>query len=119
MNYLKNFITPLIFSFLFIIISTLVITILNYFNILNYSLSTYSKLIFTILAFFIGGIKIGNRRQNKRWFEGTKFGLIIILFMIIISLILKAFNYKSIVYYIILLFSSIIGSMLAIKKETR
>ena len=117
MKYLKNLLNPLIFTISFLIISTFIITILNYFNILNYSLTKYLKFIFTIISFLIGGVKIGNRSIKKKWLEGIKFSSIIIIFMLIISLIIDRFNYKNLIYYFILLIATTIGSMIAKGKN--
>lgn len=117
MKYIKKFFNPLLFTITFLIISIFILTILNYSNILNYSLTRYLKFILAIISLIIGGIKIGNRSYKNKWLEGTKFGFIIILFMIIISLIINKFYYKNLIYYFILLISSTIGGMISKGKN--
>ena len=117
MNYLKKIYKPLIYTFSIIIISTLIITALSYFNIINYKISIYLEIITGVIVFLIGGIKIGKLSNKKGYIEGLKFGLIILILMFIISLIFNLFKYKSLIYYLLLLISSIIGSMLGINKK--
>lgn len=117
MNYLKKIFKPIVLTIAFIIIALFIITLLNYFNILGYKLTIYLKFIISIIAFFIGGIMIGYRSNKKGWLEGIKFSLIIILFMIIITLLLNEFEYKALIFYVILLISSVIGSMFGITKN--
>ncbi|HPF82950.1 MAG TPA: TIGR04086 family membrane protein [Bacilli bacterium] len=117
MNFLNKFYKSFTYIILFILISILVITILNYINILDYKFTIYLKFILTILAFFIGGYKIGIKSIKKGWLEGLKFSFIIILLMIILSVILKSFELKSLIFYTILISSSVIGSMTGITKS--
>lgn len=117
MNYLRKVFKPIVLTITFIVIAVFITTLLNYFNILNYKLTIYLKFITSIISFFIGGLMIGYKSKKKGWLEGIKFSLIIISFMIIITLLLNEFEYKSLIFYNILLISSIIGSMFGITKN--
>ena len=119
MNYLKNIYKPFSYLFLIIIGSTFFITILSYFNILNHNISVYLKFLTSIIGFFVGGFLIGKKSIKKGYIEGLKFSLIIIFIMILISIIFKSFKYKSLIYYLILIISSIIGSMIGINKKNK
>ena len=102
---------------IFLFISTFLITLLNYFNILNYTITKYLKFIVIIISFFITGIKLGNQTNKKNFKEIIKFVLPIILLMIIYSLIVNKFNFQALIYYSILLLSSTIGSILTKTKK--
>lgn len=120
MNYLKRILKPFITNILFIIISIFVITFLSYFNILGYKITIYLKLILSILAFIISGYMIGKTSNKNGWLEGLKYSFIIIIPVLIINLLLGTFKYKVLIFYAILSFCSIVGSMIGIarKKET-
>lgn len=117
MNYIKKIYKPYLFSIIFILISIFLVTILNYINILNYNLNMYAKFIIIILSFFIGNYKIGKISTKKGWLEGTKFSIFLLIPMFLITFIIKDFNYKSLIFYSILLISGIIGSMFGISKK--
>lgn len=116
MNYIKN----ISISFLYIIgvtiVLTFIMTLLNYFNIITGSVLTITKIIITFIAIFIGGFIIGKKSKTKGWLEGIKLGIIIIIILSIINfLILRVnFEFKIILYDIIILFSCTFGSIIGI-----
>ncbi len=108
-NYLKSY------AYLFVIIFslTILLSIINYFS--NKELYIF-KILIPIIGIFISAIILGKKSKNKAYIEGTKYGLIYMLFSIIISypILHNSFNIKNIIYYLVVIFSSIIGSMLGI-----
>lgn len=116
MNYIKN----ISISFLYIIgvtiVLTFIMTLLNYFNIITGSVLTITKIIITFIAIFIGGFIIGKKSKTKGWLEGIKLGIIILIILGIINfLILKVnFEFRIILYDIIILFSCTFGSIIGI-----
>ena len=120
MNYIKN----IGISFLYIVgsllILTFIMTFLSYFNIIGDKFTSFLKLLIPIISLFIGGFYLGKRSTKKGWLEGLKLSLIFIFILIIIELFLNiSFEIKNILFYIILIFSSILGSMIGISiKKT-
>lgn len=114
-NYLKN----IGYVFLGIIISTVIITLLNYFGILNGSLLNIILISIIIISLFIGGYLTGKKASRKGYLEGVKFGSIIILLVILLNLIIfkNKFNLISILFYLSLLISSVLGSMIGISRK--
>ena len=116
MNYLKK----LAYSFLYIILSLLIITFiistLNYFNIIS-----LFKIFIPIISLFIGGYFIGSKSTNKGYLEGLKLGLIFSILLIIFNYLAfdNSFKLKYILFYIILITSSIFGSMIGINKNKK
>lgn len=119
MNYIKNFIKPLLFIFGTIIISLLILTPLNYFDLLNNNITTIFKIIIPIIAFFIGGLMLGKHSKKKGWLEGLKLSVIVIIIFILINYIgfNESFKLKSLIFYIILCVTSIFGSVIGINKK--
>ena len=98
------------------LISYLVITILSYFNIIN-NISIL-EIIINIIIMFIGGYLSGIKTKNKGWLEGLKIGTIYVTSLFILNLFfIRAFSFKLILYYIILITSSIVGGMIGILKN--
>ena len=115
MNYLKS----LLWCFCILIISSIIITIFNYFNILNGTILKVLELFIPLISIFIGSYKLGKTSNQKGYIEGLKYGLIWVILFVIICLICKVFDWTSIIYYFILLFISILGSILGINKKKK
>lgn len=119
MKYIKIFIKPLLYTFGFILISLIILTLLNYYNMLNNGIISIIKITIPIVAFFIGGFLLGKSSKKKGWLEGLKFGFITILIFILINYIgfRDSFKFKSIIFYSTLIISSIFGSIFGINKK--
>lgn len=115
MNYLKSF----ILSIIIFISSSIIITIFNYFNIINGIFLKIIFLLIPIISIFIGSYKLGKLSNQKGFIEGIKYGIIWILIFMIINLIIKNFTPLSIIYFIILIFLSILGSILGINRKKK
>lgn len=118
MNYLK-YLKTLIYILIPIIILNLIISLLYYFNIIGDSTANYIKLIIVTLSMLISDIYIGSKANKKGWLEGLKIGIgtIIILFIISYLAFDQGINYKTLIYYFIIVISSILGSMIGINKR--
>ena len=119
MKYLKN----LSFSFLYIIVTILILTfittLLSYFNILNDKIVSIIKIIIPILSMLIGGFYIGKKSLKKGFLEGLKLGGIFSILLIIFNYLAldNSFKFKYLLFYIILIITSILGSMIGINKK--
>lgn len=121
MKYLKK----LGFSFLYIIgtilISTFIITFLNYFNIISDKVISIFKILIPIVSLFIGGFYIGKKSNSKGYLEGLKLGLLFSIFLLIFNFLAfsNSFKLKYLLFYIIIITSSILGSMIGINRKKR
>ena len=113
----KNYLTSLGYFFAILIISTLILTIFNYFNILNQKIITILKLLIPIIAIFIASFKLGTHSKQKGYLEGLKIGIIIILTFTIIVLLLDKISIKSLLYYTILVLTAMLSSMIGINRK--
>ena len=116
--YLKNFLKSLLISIISFLVLTLFVTIFNYFNLLSINGMNISKIIIPIISMLIGSFYLGTTVKNKGWLEGIKFSVLIILLLIIINLLIlkNGFEIKNLIYYIIILVSSMVGSMIGINR---
>lgn len=95
-----------------------ILTILNYTQILKFN--SIIKLNFFMIAIitFIFGILNGKTSAKKGYIEGIKMGLIIIALLFILNLIFyRTFNLSTFIYYIVILASSMFGSMIGINLK--
>ena len=80
-NYLKS----IIYTLSIILISTIILTIFNYFNIINGTLLKIIMLIIPLTGVFIGSFKIGKVSNTKGYIEGIKYSVIWILLFLTIN----------------------------------
>ncbi len=104
---------------LILLISTLFITALNYFDIIGKKWVTILEIAFPILAFLIGGIGIGKSSNKNGWLEGLKLAIIFIILMILFNYLGLKNNleFKNIIYYLILMITCIFGSIMGINRQ--
>ena len=112
-KYLKS----LIYTSGILIGSCIIITILNYFNIVSGNLLKIIELLIPIISIFIGSYILGKNSNNKGYIEGLKYGSIWIILFLIINIIFNNFTYLSLVYYLLLLVISILASIIGINKR--
>ena len=119
MEYLKNVGKSLIYMILIIIVSTFIITILSYFNILNNIILPILKLVIILCSTFVGGFIIGKHSKQKGWLEGMKLGLIFIVILVLFNYLglQNKFLMVNLIYYLITLISCTLGSMIGINKN--
>ena len=112
-NYLKS----ILYSIIFILGGLLIITILNYFNILNGNTLSIVRSIIPLIGIFIGSFRLGKVSSKKGYIEGLKYSAFWLLIFILFNIILSNFSVTSIIYYIILILVSVIGSILGINRK--
>ncbi|MBR3161481.1 MAG: TIGR04086 family membrane protein [Bacilli bacterium] len=100
-----------------ILISNIIITILNYFNILNNNIINILNFILPLILIIINSYLLGKKTNKKGYLEGLKFGTIISSIFLSITLITNNYNIKVFIYYIIIIISSILSSTMGINKK--
>ena len=112
---IKNYLKCYGYLFGMIIVMTLNLSLINYFVKIP---STVIKILIPIISLFISSVFLGKSIQEKGYIEGIKFGMGYLIVSMIIKVILgTGFNYKAVIIYILMLFSSIIGSMIGINTK--
>ena len=114
---LKNYGYSLLLFFISIFIITLFITLFSYFNLLSTEIISISYFIIILLSIFISSYILGTKSKEKGYLEGLKLGGLIILIFLLLTVIFDKFTIKSLVYYVILTLTSILGSMIGINKN--
>ncbi len=118
MNYIIKYGKRLLWMSLSIIITLLFITVLYYFNIISKDLNHIFMLINLIINIFISAYILGKNSTKKGYIEGIKHSLIIIILFFIFTLLSReVLSYKVLIYYIIIITSSILGSISGINKK--
>lgn len=118
---MKKVINYLKFTSIFLIIEFAITILMSLLNLLGISSEITSLIIFIfniILIFILNFINAKSKEKNG-YLEGIILGLTIITILILLKLLFfhKAFSISNIIYYLILLFVSIVGGMIGINKK--
>lgn len=119
MNDVVKYLKSLIYILIPILVLNTILSLLYYFNIVGNQVNSYMKLFIVAISMLVGGIYIGSKASKKGWLEGLKIGLEVIILLFVVSYLAydKGVNVKSIIYYFILIMSSMLGSMIGINKR--
>lgn len=121
MNYLKNLGIAFLYALVSFLLLTLLMTTFSYFNILKDGGVTVLKIMIPIISLFIAGFILGKKALKKGWLEGIKIGAVCCIFMIIVNYLAYSYGFeiKNLLYYLILIVSSILGSMIGINMHQK
>lgn len=113
-NY-KQYLKLIIYILLISSFQAILNIVINIPNSINQLLS----LILLGTYLFISNLNIGKRLDDKAYIHGIKNGLITTLTLILLSIITFTFtfNFKTILYYLIIIFISILGCIIGINKK--
>lgn len=99
---------------------TLILTILHYFNLMGDKTADVIKLLIAIVPIAVGGYIVGQSCAKRGWFGGLKFaGIIIVIFFLVTIIFRLGLSPKTIIYYGIVIASSMIGSMIGISTNEK
>lgn len=118
MNNLKKYAKTAIGVPIFLILYILVLSLLHYFGLMK--LSTVENVNFVVMAIiaFIGGFLSGKKASKKGYLEGLKTGGYFAGILLFINIIFfRHFDLYVVLYYLVLVVSSTIGSMIGINLK--
>ncbi len=95
---------------------TITLSLFNVFGI-SKNITNIIIMISMIIMFVIMGYLKGKNSNKKGYLQGLLIGFSLILILALINLISLSINWKSFIYYGILILSSIFGAMLGINKK--
>ena len=110
MNKLLNYLKYFGLFCIFIIVIAIITSLINLTGIKSVTISKLS-VILTALSFFIISVLASNKTKERGIVLGLKLGLSFIIILILVNLIVfkSPFNIDRLIYYIILLASSLLG----------
>lgn len=112
-NRFKNY----LYLMLIVLISSLILAILYLFSNINYNIISTILIIINIIFTFLLGYLYSLRKNEKGLISGLKVGSLYIIIIFFISLILHAFKLNSLMYYGIILLSTILGAIVGKNKR--
>ena len=104
-----------------ILILCAVLACFNIGNILYTKSTDVIIMIGMIVIFAFIGFNFGKKAPSKGYLEGLKIGFSLIFLLIIINLLFyqTGFSISRFIYYIVLILSSTLGSMIGINRKTQ
>lgn len=101
------------------ILSTLILSILNYFGLFSIKTTNIIASILLIIICFIIGLTCGKNAEKKGYLEGLKIGGILILLLMLLNIIFyqTAFTIARGCYYLIILGICSISATIGINKK--
>lgn len=114
----KETLKALILIFSLLLLSSLLINILYYFDIIGNNLIKYFKMLFIVTVFLIGGIYMGRNSPNKGYIYGFRLSMLVIFIFLIFGIIFNNLSFKQLIYYLITTFCITFGSMIGINKKS-
>ena len=114
MKYINEVIKILIVN----IISIVILSILSYFDIINYNTHNIIITIILFATLFVSGLKLGKIKEKNGYLDGLTLGSIIVeIFLLLRIIFIRKFDLSIIIYYLLIIMISISGSILGINKK--
>ena len=119
MDYLKKIGYGFAYTLGAFLILIFILTLLSYADVISGKVVSFVQLFIPIVSLLIGGYIIGKRSKSNGWLEGLKFSLIFLVILMLFNYLGlgSAPKFKNIVFYIIIIVSSILGSMIGINRR--
>ena len=116
MKYFKEYLNFL----LIIILVSIILGTLSFYYLIEEKVVYIIQYMLLFVVLFINGYKLGMIKHKNGYLEGIKFGLLIDIMLIILGLFIdKNFNFYKILYYILIILTSTVGSILGVNKKTK
>lgn len=119
---MKKYVFPGLYSLGVILIGALFSSLLYYLNVTGDKLNSSILYATSIIAIFVGALKLAKNLKYKGLITGVIYFSIWFIIMLFFSLVIfkASFSIKNIIYYLVLLIFSILGSILGknMQEET-
>lgn len=116
----KDFGKQLLRILIYFLIFSLITTVFYYFNVIGDKVCSYVRLIGFIVIIYFNSSTLSRRVNANHFLHGVLLGLSIIFIFFILTLVMKyQFNFRFIIYYLLILLVSILGSAKRRKNKKR
>ncbi|MBR4619155.1 MAG: TIGR04086 family membrane protein [Bacilli bacterium] len=95
-----------------ILVTTIILTMFSYFDIISNNIYNYLELIIILLILYFNGKKLGNKNNKYPFLEGLKIGILFsLVFMIVNIVFTNTYSTRLLVYYIMVILIPVLGSI--------
>lgn len=117
MKVVKKYLLTLLSIIISLIVMTLVLTALYYFDYISTDTYKILKISIIVLTLIINSIVLGRSSIKNGYLDGIKLGIMLILFCTLVAFVQKNISIKLILYNIIILITTTLGSMIGINTK--
>ena len=117
---MKNYLVAIGYILLSFIVLTFIVTLLNYFDVIAGNTLKLIKIVVPIISTLLGSVYLGFNSNKKGYLEGIKLGIIMSFLFFIFSFLGldKSLSFSRIIYYLIIIITSMLGAMIGISKKS-
>ena len=117
---MKKYLIAIGYILISFIILTFIVTLLNYFDVATNNTLKLIKIVVPIISMLLGSIYLGLKSDKKGYLEGIKLGIIMSFIFFIFSFLGldKNLSFSRMIYYIIIIITSMLGGMIGISKKS-
>ena len=121
MQKITKYLLSLGLSFGLIIIFSFFINLFNYFELLSGNIYKIILILLISLSIFVGGFYLGKNQVKNGFLNGLIYGLIICIIFMFISFIIvnEQFTISSLIYYLIIIITSISSAVIGINITSK
>ena len=113
----KKYVKLISLFFMILLLYIMLISVFLYFEIFSYNTVFIINYLFFLIIFFLLGFKISKLEERKGYLNGFLIGSSIVIIFTILSLFFSSLNLGSLVYYLSLIVSSMIGGIFGVNKK--
>lgn len=118
MDKIKKYVKPTLTILALVLAYFIFFVVLTYTGVLKLSTASNLNMILLALILFLFGIKLGKNASKKGFLEGLKLGGIFVLVLFLLNLLFyRQFSLFIFLYYVVMISSSTIGSMIGINLK--
>lgn len=114
---LKNIFIQLIYFIIELCLFLFVFSSLNYFNIISITFFKFIKLFILMLLLFYNSIVLGKKNYSKKFISCVCFSSIINLFFLFFTIFNSKFQFKLLLFYLIVFLVSLLGCYASKRKK--
>ncbi len=118
MKYVKEYGITLLKFLAFLMGGSIILSIF-YYLLFSTKVTNIFLFLYMIILFLAFGYKMGKKAENRGFIAGLKIGLLLLLILIVFNLIVyqTGFSYIRIIFYLVLLFASVVGATIGINRK--
>lgn len=118
MKYVKEYGMTLLKFLGFLVGGSVVISLL-YYLLFSSKVANVFLFAYMVIVFFVFGYKAGKKTENRGFLAGLKIGFLLLVVLLLFNLVLyqTGFSFLRVIYYMVLLFASVVGSTIGINKK--
>ena len=118
MLYIIKYGKRILWMILSILLCLIIINALYYFNFISTNIYKTLEILIFLINIFISTFILGKSSSKKGYLEGIKYSLIIISIFIVLTLLInEPIKLKILIYYLIIIITSILGSTMGINRK--